>query len=74
MPKHPRRYPWPASRLRELDVMHSLHLESLRTSKPITVIIQEAVCAHLNQRLDQPKEEHPVPIGFTTGSAQQTVA
>ena len=62
---HRRPYPWPASRLgRERDVMHSLHLESKRTGTPITVIIEQAVCAHLNHALEQ--QQPPPPIGFHT--------
>ena len=67
MPRsHRRPYPWPASRLgRERDVMHSLHLESKRTGTPITVIIEQAVCAHLNQNLEH---QPPTSIGFHTAN------
>jgi len=68
MPRSQRRpYPWPASRLgRERDVMHSLHLESKRTGVPITHIIEQAVCAHLNQSLER---QPPTPIGFNTATS-----
>ena len=67
MPRNNRRpYPWPASRLKEKDVMHSLHLESKRTGQPITVIIEQAVCAHLERGLDQAVQ----PIGFVQVNQQ----
>ena len=71
MPNASRRrrpYPWPASRLsRERDVMHSLHLESKRTGRPITAIIEEAVCTHLEAQMNLQIAES-APIGFATVS------
>lgn len=71
-----RPYPWPASRLsRERDVMHSLHLESKRTGRPITAIIEEAVCTHLETQMNLQIAESRT-IGFETASSPspQTVA
>jgi hypothetical protein len=62
MPRRHRSLPWPASRLsRERDVLHSLYLESRRTGRPISVIVEQAVCAHLDQQLEMVQ-----PIGFAT--------
>jgi hypothetical protein len=52
--------------------MRSLHLESKRTGTPITVIIEQAVCAHLNQSLEQ--QQPPPPIGFHTAMASPPTA
>lgn len=60
---------WPASRLNERDVQNSLRLLSRQTGTPITVIIEEAVCAHLNDRLES---QAPAPIGFVTTAIPST--
>lgn len=46
-----RKLPWPCSKI-ERDVLHELWLEAKRTGQPITVVVQEAVNAHLNRRLE----------------------
>lgn len=52
MPRHHRRYPWPASQI-DRDIMHELHLASRETGHPITTLIAEAVHTAMTQRLDQ---------------------
>lgn len=60
-PRFPRAHPlpWPMSRV-ERDVLHSLWLEAQRTGQPITVIVEQAVIAHLDRR-------HP-PAAHTTAA------
>ncbi len=61
MPRSPRRYAWPESRI-DRDVMHELHRVSRDTGLPISRLIGDAVHAATNSRLEQTR-----PIGFTQG-------
>jgi hypothetical protein len=61
MPKSPRRYAWPASRI-DRDVMFELHRASRESGLPISQLIGDAVHAAMNSRLDRTQ-----PIGFTQG-------
>lgn len=42
---------WPLSRI-ERDILHELRCEAKRTGQSITSIVQTAVNAHLNQKLE----------------------
>lgn len=53
-----RKLPWPCSKI-ERDVLHELWLEAKRTGQPITAVVQEAVNAHLNRRLEQVASSAP---------------
>jgi hypothetical protein len=68
MPK-PRRYPWPASRLRGPEMMHELHLLSIRSSTPITVLIHNAVVEHINRAHEARSAAAPAPIGFAVAAS-----
>lgn len=70
MPKHPRKYAWPASKI-DRDVMHELHLTSRASGKKITELIAEAVHGAMNARLDR---QVSAPIGFTTAQQPQSAA
>ena len=63
----PRKLPWPCSKI-ERDVLHSLWLEAKRTGQPITAVVQEAVNAHLNRRLEQ------IPASALSNTASATAA
>jgi hypothetical protein len=52
MPKSPRRYAWPASKI-DADVIHVLHRVSQDTGKSISRLIGDAVHAAMNERLEQ---------------------
>lgn len=67
MPK-PRRYPWPASRLRGSEMMHELHLLSIRSQTPITILIHNAVVEHINRAHEARSQVAPAPIGFATSA------
>lgn len=63
----PRKLPWPCSKI-ERDVLHELWLEAKRTGQPITVVVQEAVNAHLNRRLEETAASAP-PIATSASAA-----
>ena len=60
MPKHFRRYPWPASQI-DRDIMHELHLVSRESGRPISIVLRDLVHAGMTARLEQTP---PEPIGF----------
>jgi hypothetical protein len=62
MPKHIRKYPWPASKI-DRDVMHELHMVSRQTGQPITAIIRDAIHQAMNARMEMTP---PEPIGFVS--------
>ena len=49
----PRKYPWPATKI-DRDLIHELHLESVKSGRPITALIAEAVESYLNPKLNAP--------------------
>ena len=74
----PRPYPWPASRLRDADTMHDLHILSKAHRIPITRLIADGVRQHvaaLRDQMDEPRPQvrkqrrRPELIGFSIGNA-----
>lgn len=62
-----RKLPWPCSKI-EHDVLHELWCEAKRTGQPITAIVQEAVNAHLNRRLEA-RFTQPAPAAVSPSSS-----
>lgn len=67
MPHSPRSLPWPASQI-DRDVIHELHRDSQDTSKPISSLIDDAVHAAMNARLEQ-----GTSFGFGPGTSSPCI-
>jgi hypothetical protein len=65
----PRRYPWPASRLRNPELMHELHLLAIRSQTPITVLVHNAVVEHLHRAHEARSQVASQPIGFAVAAS-----
>lgn len=65
----PRRYPWPASRLRNPELMHELHLLAIRSQTPITILVHTAVVEHLHRANEARPQAAPQPTGFTVAAS-----
>ena len=60
MPKHVRKYPWPASQI-DRDIMHELHLVSRESGRPISIVVRDLIHDGMNRRMEQAPS---APIGF----------
>jgi hypothetical protein len=76
MARYLRPYQWPASKLRDAETMHDLHVLSKYYQVPITRIVADGVREYITVMRDSMDKcpPPPAPIGFATAAKPQQQA
>lgn len=66
MPIRKKPYAWPATKLRDAETMHDLHVLSKHYGVPITRLVADGVREHITFLRDTMDQGPVPPIGFLT--------